>query len=491
MVINPTERDYFFSTINQTFKHLGEDVTQNLFKFCEMLVQYNDEYDLSRLKKFKDILEKHFLDSIIISDLINLPESLLDIGTGAGFPGIPLKITQPELQLTLAEPRPLRVKFMRMVIEELKLDSTSVFPHKVNEKMYFPIQGVITRAFESAPATLERCINFLPDGGSVILLKGPGVDEEINDISPIMHEHYRLEKDIPYSLPGTDHKRRLIIYKKTSNYCRRFYQISDIKELTAGTVIESTDNKRYKELKKAAISGPKKSGIALVCGEKIITDNFAYFKNSIVCAVIYDGFSEKNSGVNQIIDQLDKDSKLLLLKKSLYNDLDISGSKKLLLFVECPKNRSLETIDLTRPSLIIPFQDPANTGSVMRSAAAFGITQIVVTAEAANPYNYKSIRTSGGAVFNLDIFDAPSLIETADYFLRNGVKIISLDSSGKPVSDFSFPETFTVIPGIEGPGLPDKLLSHAVSIPMTDKVESLNASTTVSILLYEYFKSIQ
>jgi 16S rRNA (guanine(527)-N(7))-methyltransferase RsmG len=366
MVITSEEKKAFFSSLSEAFPHLSQITIERLYIFCELLVRYNDEYDLSRLKKFSDIIIKHFIDSIIVGTLIELPESLLDIGTGAGFPGIPLKIVHPDLKLILAEPRPMRVKFMNMVIKELSLSCVSVFSHKVNEKMYFPVSGVITRAFESTPATLEICVYFLPHNGSIILLKGPGVDAEMEEIPKEISDHYHLKTDLPYKLPKTSHERRLLVYKKTSSLIKRFYQISELPELTVGITIESSDNKRYKELKKAILTGPGKSRLAVISGEKTITDNYQIIRDTIFCGVIYDGYCEKSSKQNSIIAELDRSGKLILLKKSLYNELDIGINRQLLLFKKINDFNCLENIDISRPILLVPFQDPANTGSVIR-----------------------------------------------------------------------------------------------------------------------------
>jgi 16S rRNA (guanine527-N7)-methyltransferase len=76
---------------------------------------------------------KHYVDSMIVADLCEIPSPLVDVGTGAGLPGIPLKIRLPKLKLVLAEPRPKRVEFLHEAVSELRLEGVGVFPHKVRE----------------------------------------------------------------------------------------------------------------------------------------------------------------------------------------------------------------------------------------------------------------------------------------------------------------------------------------------------------------------
>ncbi|MGL4369758.1 MAG: 16S rRNA (guanine(527)-N(7))-methyltransferase RsmG, partial [Spirochaetota bacterium] len=82
---------------------LTPEQTDLFWRFYELFDRYNDEYDLSRIKKFDDIIRKHFVDSALVAQMIDLPSPLLDIGTGAGFPGLPLKIMSPDTEIILAE----------------------------------------------------------------------------------------------------------------------------------------------------------------------------------------------------------------------------------------------------------------------------------------------------------------------------------------------------------------------------------------------------
>jgi len=139
-------------------------------------------------------------------------------------------------------------------------------------------------------------------------------------------------------------------------------------------------------------------------------------------------------------------------------------------------------------TLMLPFQDPVNTGAVIRSAVAFGITRIVLLAESANPYHPRSIRASGGTVFDAEFFRGPSIHEIHE--TGDTVPVITLDSEGTPLKETVFPEKFLLLPGVEGPGLPAGLKAQAVSIPISEKVESLNAAVASSIVMHAWRSSL-
>ena len=143
---------------------LSAPVLDSLWMYYNLIVKNNDDRDLTRITRFEDFIVKHFVDSMYVSRLMELPESLIDIGTGAGFPGIPLKILTPGLRLILAEQRSRRVEFLRMALRELGLEGVDIYPHKVTGHSFFNVDGIITRALASAEDTLSGVSHFLPGG---------------------------------------------------------------------------------------------------------------------------------------------------------------------------------------------------------------------------------------------------------------------------------------------------------------------------------------
>ncbi len=218
--IHKTSRKPSLEFMKELFKKCNQNFSdteyEKLWKFHNMLRKNNDELDLTRIRRFEDYVIKHYVDCTIITTLIKLPSPIVDIGTGAGFPGIPLKIVSPKTYIILGEPRWKRCAFMRNVIEELKLKDVEVYEHKVRGNFPNKVKGVITRAVESILKTLRRSIDFLEVGGQVILMKGPSADPEIEEAKCIS-EYYKLTKDIKYTIPNTPQKRRLLVYTKIKN----------------------------------------------------------------------------------------------------------------------------------------------------------------------------------------------------------------------------------------------------------------------------------
>jgi 16S rRNA (guanine527-N7)-methyltransferase len=136
-------------------------------------------------------------------------------------------------------------------------------------------------------------------------------------------------------------------------------------------------------------------------------------------------------------------------------------------------------------SLLVPFQDPENVGATIRSAAAFGATQVILLAESAHPFHPKALRASGGNVLDVRLRQGPALSD-----LPADLPIVALSAEGADIRNSPFPPTFALLAGLEGPGLPQTWRQRAVRIPIQRKVESLNAAAAISVALYEWRRRI-
>jgi len=194
---------------------LTEPQFKRLWDYHNWLRNRNEDRELTRIINFEAVVVKHYIDCLIVGDLYPLPSPLMDLGSGAGFPGIPLKIRYPEIEMVLAEPRPKKVAFLNEVIERLHLKGIKVFDHKVVSQSFTePMAGVISRAVEEIPKTLLRCQGCSDKGTKIIFMKGPNADEEIKEAQARVGNIYSLVLDKAYSLPGTSHDRRLIVYER-------------------------------------------------------------------------------------------------------------------------------------------------------------------------------------------------------------------------------------------------------------------------------------
>lgn len=194
------------------------ETVEKLWQYHRLLIEANDDGDLTRLRSFSTIVERHYADSILPSAYVpRWPSPIIDIGTGAGFPGIPLKIVHPEMELTLCEPRPQRVEFLQKVISRLELKGIDVFGHKVtSNSMRRPIRGAMSRAFEAFPKTLLRLENALEIGGRAYFFKGPAVAEELKEwkLSPM--EGWVVAEEHWFTIPNSTQERSLIVVERVS-----------------------------------------------------------------------------------------------------------------------------------------------------------------------------------------------------------------------------------------------------------------------------------
>lgn len=189
-------------------------VVKQLAQFYILLMENQEKENFTRLLKLRDIAIKHYIDCLIVPQLCELQFPLLDVGTGPGFPGIPLKILYPNEKIILAEGVQKRVEFLKTVREKMNLTHLDIIGRNINPFFAYPVQGVITRAVEDVRNTLTNVLTCLPVGGSVYLMKGPNVDPEIKNAKEEMGEFYQLVNDMAYTLPETTHHRRLLEYRK-------------------------------------------------------------------------------------------------------------------------------------------------------------------------------------------------------------------------------------------------------------------------------------
>lgn len=197
---------------------LASPVLDRLWRFDQLLRERNEDRDLTRLIEFESVVIKHYVDCLYVGKLTRLPSPLVDVGTGAGFPGIPLKIVYPNVELTLAEMRPRRVAFLNEVIQTLGLSRVKTFDHRVSSRSFTePMRGVITRAVEPIAKTLLRTSGATDAGSQIIFMKGPGVDEELREAVKEFKADYKLVRDEAYTLPHTPHARRLVIFERISS----------------------------------------------------------------------------------------------------------------------------------------------------------------------------------------------------------------------------------------------------------------------------------
>lgn len=242
--------------------------------------------------------------------------------------------------------------------------------------------------------------------------------------------------------------------------------------------IKSRENPKYRLWKTLIGSrGIKRHGLTLVSGSKIVPEILQFYPELVEGCVVCAREEPPPAGISP-------EQPLYRLGRAMFRELDIHGTGYPLLLVKTPGIPDFEPESLQSDVLLlVPFQDPGNVGAVIRSAAAFGLVDVVLLSEAALPFHPKSIRSGGTAVFQVSLYKGPSIYELE--LLK--IPVVALSPDGVTISKFVFPERFAFLPGLEGPGMPSNLKAdHTVSIPMEPHVESLNAAVAASVAFYEY-----
>ena len=199
---------------------LTEKQIEQFLKYYEMLIEKNKVMNLTAITEYDEVIEKHFLDSISICQVYDLskPVKILDMGTGAGFPGVPLKIAFPEVEITLADSLNKRIKFLDEVVAELGLEKVTTIHARAeelarNKEHRENYDLVVSRAVANLSTLGEYCIPFVKMGGNFISYKSGEVDEEVNAASKAIKILGGLIKDV-YKFDLSDQKRSFVTIEK-------------------------------------------------------------------------------------------------------------------------------------------------------------------------------------------------------------------------------------------------------------------------------------
>ena len=208
--------------LRQLHISFSEEQISKLLDYYVMVVEKNKVMNLTAITDYDEFVEKHFLDSLSLYLIMNLNDSkkVLDLGTGAGFPGIPLKILFPNLNLTLMDSLNKRISFLREVIDDLQLKNITAIHGRAEEaarqKEYREqFDLCVSRAVANISTLSEYCLPFVKPGGCFVSYKAGDVDDEIasaqNAVSVLGG---RISEVYPFVLPGTDLERTFIKIEK-------------------------------------------------------------------------------------------------------------------------------------------------------------------------------------------------------------------------------------------------------------------------------------
>jgi len=222
-------RGVFIEGLHSLGLELTEKQSKQFLRYQQELLDWNTRVNLTSITNPEEVMIKHFLDSLSLLMAFDAPEArLLDIGAGAGFPGLPLKIVRPQWQLTLLEATGKKVAFLQHLIETLHFTSITAvhgraeeLAHKGDYRATFDV--VTARAVASLPALLEYAAPFCRLGGQIIFPKKGDLAEELaRGKQAATRLGARFKVDIPVTLPGLDDGRRLLVWEQV-NRCPEQY----------------------------------------------------------------------------------------------------------------------------------------------------------------------------------------------------------------------------------------------------------------------------
>ena len=218
-----------FRYCKEEFEKYSLELTAKLYEkldiYAEFLCEYNEKVNLTAITDSEGILIKHFIDSIIPAVKINIPENakLIDVGTGAGFPSVPLKLYRPDIRVTLLDGLNKRIVFLNQLCEKLDIECECVHERAellAKKPKYREKYDIATaRAVAAMPVLCEYCMPFVKTGGIFMAMKGKNESAE-SASAAVKLLGGRIEQDISYTV--NDESRKIFIIKKISQTSSKY-----------------------------------------------------------------------------------------------------------------------------------------------------------------------------------------------------------------------------------------------------------------------------
>ena len=217
-------KEEFFSKMKENEKyldfHFSVEQLEQFFEYMNLLIEWNEKMNLTAIVEPNEIILKHFIDSITILKEIDNSSKIIDVGTGAGFPGVPLRIMNPTLNVTLADSLNKRLIFLQKVINKLELKNVEIIHARAedlgqNKKYRESFDIATSRAVANLSTLSEYLLPLVKKEGKVISMKAGGAQEEIESAKKaIKILGGKIERVEEFKLPQTEIERTIILIKK-------------------------------------------------------------------------------------------------------------------------------------------------------------------------------------------------------------------------------------------------------------------------------------
>ena len=194
--------------------NITKDQLDQLNHFCNIMLEWNEKINLTRITEEQDVYLKHFYDSLTLNKAIDLKEvnTLCDVGTGAGFPGIVIKIVFPNIKITLIDSLQKRVNYLNEVIKRLELKDIKAI-HSRGEEYKGSFDVVTSRAVANIEKLVDFTMHLVSKNGVFVAMKG-NIEEELSqEVKNKLEKKYKIEKIIQFTLPIEESNRNLIVMK--------------------------------------------------------------------------------------------------------------------------------------------------------------------------------------------------------------------------------------------------------------------------------------
>lgn len=215
-----------FIKYNKLFE-IPENEIEKFYQYMKLLLEWNEKINLTAITDESEIIRKHFIDSLTISKLIKEDTNVVDVGTGAGFPGIPLAITK-KVKVTLVDSLNKRINFLNIVKESIELNNVNTVHGRAeevgqNEKYREKFDYAVSRAVAPINVLLEYMLPLVKVGGYCLCMKGPKVIDEMQGIENVAEKlggkHIKLEE---LEIPGEESRKNVIIIKKVESTNKKY-----------------------------------------------------------------------------------------------------------------------------------------------------------------------------------------------------------------------------------------------------------------------------